>query len=72
MNSMEKEMSQSTKVENRGGRREGAGRKHTTVKKYQLCATQEVADILEAVTGSKSDYICRAVIHYNSELKIDN
>ncbi len=70
MNSMDKD--QNTKIENRGGRREGAGRKATTVKKYVVCATQEVADILEAVTGSKSDYICRAVIHYNSELKIEN
>lgn len=62
MNSMDKD--QSTKIENRGGRREGAGRKATTAKKYAVCATQEVVDILEAVTGSKSDYICRAVLHY--------
>lgn len=68
MNSMEKV--QSTKIENRGGRREGAGRKATTVKKYQLCATQEVVDILEAVTGSKSDFICKAVVHYNAGLKV--
>ena len=61
---MENELNLSARVENRGGRREGAGRKHTTVKKYVVCATQEVADILEAVAGSKSDYICRAVLHY--------
>ena len=62
MNSMDKD--QITKTENRGGRREGAGRKATTVKKYAVCATQEVVDILESVSGSKSDYICRAVLHY--------
>ncbi len=67
MNSMDKD--QITKTENRGGRREGAGRKATTAKKYAVCATQEVVDILEAVTGSKSDYICRAVLHYAAVLK---
>ena len=64
MNSMDKD--QITKTENRGGRREGAGRKPTTAKKYVVCATQEVMDILEAVSGSKSDFICRAVLHYAS------
>ena len=71
MNSMESETDNGRKT-TRGGARAGAGRKHTSVKTYTVYATQEVVDILEAVTGSKSDYICRAVIHYNSELKIDN
>ena len=34
-----------------GGKREGAGRKRTTVKSYAFHAPQEVYDILEAVEG---------------------
>lgn len=63
---MEKELKNDVKVERRGGRREGSGRKRTTVKEYRVCATKEVADILEAVTGSKSDYLCRAVLFYHA------
>lgn len=71
MNSMENVESPNGRVENRGGRREGAGRKATTAKKYVVCATQEVMDILEAVSGSKSDYICKAVLHYAAAMKGD-
>lgn len=60
------------KAERRGGARKGAGRKRSTAKVYQLYATQEVMDILEAVTGSKSDFICKCILHYNSELKVEN
>ena len=56
----------------RGGARAGAGRKHTSVKTYTVYATREVMDILEAVNGSKSDYICRAVLHYNEFLKMES
>lgn len=47
---------------NWGGKREGAGRKKTSVKTYFFSATQEVYDILEAVEGSKSSYICKCII----------
>ena len=40
-----------------GGKREGAGRKSKSVKYYGFRATQEVFEILEAVEGSKSDFI---------------
>ena len=46
----------------RGGKREGAGRKPTTVKPYMFYATQEVHDILEAVDGSRSAYICKCIL----------
>ena len=46
----------------RGGKREGAGRKHTTVKQYMFYATQEVHDILSKVEGSRSAYICRCIL----------
>ena len=58
-------MKNEAKVERRGGRRDGSGRKRTTVKEYRVCATKEVADILEAVQGSKSEYLCRAVLFYH-------
>lgn len=46
----------------RGGKREGAGRKRTSVKSYAFHAPQEVHDILEAVEGSKSAYICQCIL----------
>lgn len=46
----------------RGGKRPGAGRKKTTVKSYAFHAPKEVYDILEAVEGSKSDFICKCII----------
>ena len=45
------------KKSGRGGAREGAGRKKTTVKSYYLRATKEVAEILDAVDGSKSAFV---------------
>lgn len=48
----------------RGGRREGAGRKKTTSKRYGFNAPADVAGILEAVDGSKSDYIIAAIRAY--------
>lgn len=49
----------------RGGARQGAGRKRTTAKQYMVYAPQSVVDILEAVEGSKSDYICQAIAFYH-------
>ena len=49
-------------IKKHGGKREGAGRKRTTVKSYAFHAPQEVYDILEAVQGSKSEFICRCII----------
>lgn len=46
----------------RGGKREGAGRKHTTAKPYMFYATQEVHDILSQIEGSKSAYICKCIL----------
>ena len=50
------------KKSNRGGARQGAGRKRTCVKSYAFHAPQEVYDILEAVQGSKSEFICQCII----------
>lgn len=47
-----------------GGRREGAGRKKTTAKRYGFNAPEDVAAILEAVEGSKSDFIIAAIRAY--------
>ena len=49
-----------------GGRREGAGRKKTTVKRYGFNAPEDVAAILEAVSGSKSDFIITAIRAYSA------
>jgi|GEM_PF-2205763 len=58
-----------TKIQNnmeekkkRGAKREGAGRKHTTVKPYIFYATQEVHDILSGVENSRSAYICQCIV----------
>lgn len=40
-----------------GGAREGAGRKKKYAAKFTFSATQEVADILSAIEGNKSDFI---------------
>ena len=42
---------------NWGGAREGSGRKKTRAKYYGFNATPEVMEILEAVEGSKTDFI---------------
>lgn len=53
---------QPEKKSTRGGARKGAGRKRTCVKSYAFHAPQEVYDILEAVQGSKSEFICQCII----------
>lgn len=45
-----------------GGARSGSGRKKTAVKYYSFGATKEVADILEALDGSKTEYIIRCIL----------
>ena len=53
------------KSSGRGGARKGAGRKRTTAKQYIVYATEEIRDILEAVEGSKSDFICKCIMFYH-------
>lgn len=53
-----------TSKNNHGGRRDGAGRKKTTAKRYGFNAPADVSDILEAVDGSKSDFIIAAIRSY--------
>ena len=54
---------QHEKKTGRGGARPGAGRKKKNiVKSYAFHAPQEVYDILEAVKGSKSEFICKCII----------
>lgn len=50
------------KTSKRGGARPGAGRKRSRVKSYAFHAPQEVYDILEAVEGSKSEFICQCIL----------
>ena len=49
-----------------GGKREGAGRKKTSVKTYCIYAPQDVFDIMEAVEGNKSEYILNAIRAYHA------
>lgn len=51
------------KKSKRGGARPGSGRpRKNIVKSYAFHAPQEVYDILEAVEGSKSDFICKCIL----------
>ena len=45
----------------RGGKREGAGRKKTTCKKYGFNASEEVSKILESIPN-KTEYINQAIL----------
>ena len=45
----------------RGGKREGAGRKRTTAKRYGFNAPQDVMDILEQIKGSTTGFVCDAI-----------
>lgn len=52
-----------------GGKREGAGRKKTTVKTYGFNAPQNIVQILERVKN-KTDYINEAIeFYYNNKDK---
>lgn len=51
-----------------GGRREGSGRKKKEIaKRYAFNAPADVAAVLEAVPGSKSDYIIAAIRAYSPQ-----
>lgn len=52
-----------------GGKREGAGRKKTTEKRIGICVPKDIADILESVEGSKTDFICEAIRQYAKQQK---
>ena len=56
----------SKKKSNRGGRREGAGRKKTTAKYYYFSALPKVHEILEQVTGSKSEFMNKCILAAHS------
>lgn len=52
----------------RGGRRDGAGRKRTTVKYYGFKATPEVHAILERVSGQKAPFICACILRAGEDV----
>lgn len=54
-----------------GGAREGAGRKKKYAKTYYFGATKEVADILEALSENRTDFINRCIIKAVGETKPD-
>lgn len=53
-----------------GGTRKGAGRKKTSAKSIGLRIPQDVADILDRVEGSKSDFIIAAIRAYANSSNI--
>lgn len=55
-------MEESTKQ--RGGKREGAGRKPKIAKNVTFGANQEVADILASLDCNKNDFINAAILAY--------
>ncbi|MBO4805123.1 MAG: hypothetical protein IK005_12620 [Paludibacteraceae bacterium] len=52
----------------RGGKREGAGRKKTTCKKFGFNATEEVANILENIPN-KTEFIIQAILEKHEREK---
>lgn len=50
------------KKSNRGGARPGSGRKKIRAKYYGFAATKEVYEILEAIPGSKTDFINACIL----------
>ena len=57
------ELETPVKRENRGGAREGAGRKRKGVHYYGFRASQEVHDILSGLgDGSKADFINQCIL----------
>lgn len=53
----------------RGGKREGAGRKRTAEGRIGLRIPKDVADILDGIEGSKTEFICEAIRQYAKKLK---
>lgn len=51
---------------NRGGKREGAGRKKTTCKRYGFNADEQITAILESV-DNKTDFIYEAILKLAKE-----
>ena len=49
------------KKSNRGGKREGSGRKKTAAKYYYFSALPDVDEILKSVEGSKSAFVNRCI-----------
>ena len=45
-----------------GGARKGSGRKRTCAKRVFFSASQEVADILDACEGNRSDFINECIL----------
>lgn len=59
-------MGNSNEKKQHGGLRPGAGRKKKDItKRYGFNAPEDVAQILENIQGSKSDYIIEAIRAYN-------
>lgn len=52
-----------------GGARKGAGRKKKYAKTCFFNATQEVADILDAVIGSRTDFINACILKAAKEVQ---
>lgn len=50
-----------------GGAREGSGRKKTKARNTGFRCTQEVADILDSLSTSKTDFINEAIVFYAKE-----
>ena len=50
---------------NWGGKRAGAGRKRVEGSKhYSFTASREVAEVLDAVEGPRSTFICRCILEH--------
>lgn len=58
-----------TQSKQRGGKREGAGRKSKIEKNVTFGAIKEVTDILTALEGNKNEFINKAIIEYAKKLK---
>lgn len=55
-----------TQTKQKGGKREGAGRKKTTEKRIMFGASTEVLGILEGIEGNKSEFINKAILAYSN------
>lgn len=55
-----------TPTKQKGGKREGAGRKKTTEKRIMFGASAEVLGILEGIEGNKSEFINKAILAYSN------
>lgn len=53
-----------TETKQRGGKREGAGRKSKVAKNMTFGAIQEVADFFSTYEGNKNEFINQAILAY--------